>query len=887
MKRIHTLSTNGSLVNILLVFLAYNPAFSQEKSGIFFDLNDQYLNSVLDTLIDEHDLSIVYQDNYLENVKVTAVCNECTPDEAIALLLDQTGLQWTKRENQFIIVTEKGWDEPYNITGYIIDSVSGEFIPHANISIINTYKGTISNENGFFNIPQVYTEKCSIQVSYIGYGTETIAIQKRDARNSIIRIHLDPTVLTTDNITVTGKQIDIMAQGEQISQISYSPRHVAMLPNLGENDVLRSLQLLPGIQSGNAGSAGLYIRGGTPDQNQILLDGMTLYQTDHFFGFVSSINSHAIKDIQVYKGGVPARYGGRVNSVIEMTGKNGNMNKTRFSLLTNQISNGFSIQQPLFNRGSFLFMHRKTFSDQFRTDFYQKIHQFLSDGRELNIGQEVILVDSTVKQIYDPSFHFSDMNAKVLLLPSQQNMITLSYYASEDQLTEHSSFDFNKSGYIYFQQEDLTDWQNNGVSLKMSHQWQNASYSQLLVSKTMYRSDHELLTESITVLNDTLKFNDHRNDKNKINDLTFHFNHDWKLYDHQLQSGVWFSDYSTDYKASQQNSIQFIDRQINEQVLAFYFQDKMNILEKGIILAGFRASQYSFDQHWTILPRINTHYELTDHSRISGAWGRHIQYLHRFSNDFISSGSKFVWLLSADTLKPVEADKIVIGYQHEFNALDLNIEYYYNNKSNVANFSRLHHYTNYLFPADSYDSGLMMQGKEISQGIEVLLKKSTGMIQGWLSYNYGLAQWKFAELNNEHLFPSGHDRTHDLKSVIMTNIGPWQLTFSWLYFSGKAFTPIEDLIVTEDEDGNVALEAKPGTYHSSRLPRSHRLDMNFMRFKKWNDLVLEYGLSLFNVYNNKYISHKRYTFASADTDISVNNVKIMGITPMIYLKISR
>ncbi len=889
MKRILTLSTNGCLVKILLVFLAQNPVLPQEQNGIFFDVNDQPLNAVLDSLINQYHISVVYQDSYLENITISSKCSGCTEEEAISMLLKNTVLHWAKKNNQYIIISEKGWNDPYRITGYILDEESGEFIPHANISVLNTFSGSISNENGFFNISGITTEQCTLRVSYIGYELEKLLIRKREARNSIININLTPTILSSKNVNVIGNQVNIMEQGEQISQISYSPRNVAMLPNLGENDVLRSLQLLPGIQGGNTGSAGLYIRGGTPDQNQILLDGMTLYQTDHFFGFVSSINALAVKDIQVYKGGIPARYGGRVNSVINMTGKNGDMNKTRISLFTNQLSSGFSLQQPLFNRGSFLLTHRQTFTDQLHTNFYDKIHRYLSDGSGLNVGEDVILIDSTATQTYKPEFQFSDLNAKLTVMPTSRDIVSLSFYTSKDILSEDSSFDFEKTGYIHFRKIDDTEWLNDGLSLKFSHQWKNAAYSQWQLSQSMYNSNHVLTTESVSILPDTIVYNNRLDEQNSIEDITFHFNHEWVLNNQKLESGLWLSNYSTNFEVKQQDSIQIIPLlEINGQILSLYFQDKMNVFERGSIITGFRASKYSINKQWALLPRMSVHYKLTPNSKIMAAWGRHIQYLHRFSNDFISSGSKFVWLLSSDTLKPIEADQFVLGYHHSFKDIVLNVEYYYNDKLNVPNFSRLHHYPNYLFPADAYDSGLLMQGEEISQGIEVLVKKSSGKFHGWMSYNYGMAKWKFNELNEQKFFPSGHDRTHDFKTVMLTNVGNWQLTFSWLYFSGRAFTANENLVVNMDEDGNVFLEADSGTFiHQSRLPDSHRLDLSIMRFSDWGGYQWEYGLSLFNVYNNKYISHKRYTFVSKDKDILVNDVEIMDLTPTIYFKISR
>ena len=887
MKRIHTLFTRISQA-ILLVILASNPAFSIENSGIFFQFNNQPLTTVLDTLIENYNISVVYQDNYLENVNVTAQCDNCSPEEALAVLLDQSELEWSKKNNQYIIVTERGWDDPYNITGYLIDEQTGEFIHHANISIQNTYTGTVSNENGFFNIPGVETNICTLMISYIGYEQEIIPVEKRAARSRLTNISLKPTLITTEDINVTGTQIDIMKMGERISQISYSPRNVAMLPNLGENDVIRSLQLLPGIQSGNTGSAGLYIRGGTPDQNQIILDGMTLYQMDHFFGFVSSINSHAIKDIQVYKGGIPARYGGRINSVIELTGKHGDMNRSRFSLYTNQISNGFSFQQPFLKRGSFLIAHRQTFTDQYRSNFYEKIHNYLSDGSELNIGQEVILKDSTASQDYNPSFSFMDLNAKIMFMPTKQNVLSISFYESEDNLNEDSQFDFENSLYNKYQQKDETKWLNKGASMRLSHQWKNGSYSQFMYSQTNYNSDHvKSIYSEYDLYDSTIIYDEYLSEDNEINDVTFHLNHDWQMKGHQLQSGIWFSQYATDFNVRQSGNISLIDRSISGDVISVYVQDRMDLMNRGTLNYGFRASKFSKKQNGYFLPRIALRYELSQSSRLLASWGRHVQFMHRFSNDFISSGSKFVWLLSEDSLKIAESEQFILGYQRSFDHFEMNIELYSNKKSNIPNFSVLHHYPYNLFPADTYNSGLLMQGDEASRGIELLFKRTKGPVSGWISYNYSISEWTFNELNESKPFTANHDRTHDLKTIIMTNIGNWQWTFSWILFSGNSHTELLDLKVVEDQDGNASLVAETGTYNNSRLPNSHRLDISIMRSSSWKSYLWEYGVSIFNAYNNSYTSHKRYSYATEETDILVNDVKILGITPTIFFRISR
>ncbi|GIS70528.1 MAG: hypothetical protein CM1200mP10_01050 [Candidatus Neomarinimicrobiota bacterium] len=218
-------------------------------------------------------------------------------------------------------------------------------------------------------------------------------------------------------MNIYGEQLEFLQRSSGTGQLAFSPRHIANLPNIGETDIFRSLQLLPGIQMGNTGFAGLYIRGGTPDQNQIILDGMSIYQVDHFFGFFSAINSNIVKDVQVYKGGFPAKYGGRIASVIDITGKSGSTKQQKFDLFTNMLSAGITYEQPLSKRSSFILSVRRSFTDQYQTKLYDNIHDFLTSGSGLNIGAELPSDTISYESEYLPNFYFYDINGKFTYLP--------------------------------------------------------------------------------------------------------------------------------------------------------------------------------------------------------------------------------------------------------------------------------------------------------------------------------------------------------------------------------------------------------------------------------------------------------------------------------------
>ena len=270
-----------------MLFLSVSPTHSQ-NSNIQFNYQDVPLKVALDTLVHIYELNIVYRDQIVSKVYTSGSCNNCSPEEAITALLENSDLEWKKNQSQYVIVRENQASDR-SISGYIFDGNTGEFIPHANILVKNTYHGTVSDQYGFFTLIGIAQSADTLIISYIGYEpVEYVNTNRLD----VVRIELFPKILGSKTVNIYGEQLEFLQRSSGTGQLAFSPRHIDNLPNIGETDIFRSLQLLPGIQMGNTGFAGLYVRGGTPDQNQIILDGMSIYQVDHFFGFFSAINSN-------------------------------------------------------------------------------------------------------------------------------------------------------------------------------------------------------------------------------------------------------------------------------------------------------------------------------------------------------------------------------------------------------------------------------------------------------------------------------------------------------------------------------------------------------------------------------------------------------------------
>ena len=832
------------------------------------------LNLAIDSLVSTYDLNIVYQDKIINNITINSICKNCNSDEAIKSLLKNTSLDWKKNKYQYIIINNK---INKTISGYIIDAKSGEYIPHANIYVKDSYLGTMSDEYGFFNISGNIDKADTLIISYIGYHPLKIVNNVNDDANYY---EIMPKILGVETINIFGEKIEFLQRSSSHGELAFSPRHITNLPNIGESDVFRSLQLLPGIQMGNSGFAGLFIRGGTPDQNRIILDGMTVYQVDHFFGFFSSINSNIVKDVQIYKSSFPAKFGGGISSIIDITGKSGSTKKQKLDLFTNMLSAGFTYQKPLSKRGSLILSARRSFTDQYQTKLYDKIHDFLISGSGLNIGSELPSDSLSYSSQYLPNFYFYDINGKFTYLPTEKDIISISFYEGRDYLGEEKTFDFPSDtiGVDQVKTNERTRWGNNGLSGRWLHRWSEKLTTQLFLSDTKYLSNH--LLNSYWSLDTSITPVYLSKDKNQIIDQTSRINVTYNTgKNHLIELGLAKTIYTTDYSLDLGDSIIFINEKIKGSLIEGYVQDRWIVSPNMELLLGLRSEKFSKGNTIFIDPRLSASYHISDRLSLKVSGSRAHQFLNRFSNDVITNGSKFVWLIPNKHMEPMGSIQKNFGIEYDSPDIFFGFDLYNKNVSNISDFSQ------FVFPIDVYSessNNLTFQGEGKSNGFELFFHKKKGKLKGWASYNYGTIQCKFPELNGGEVFLADHDRTHEIKSALISSIGKWTLTITGLISSGRVFTPNNNLMIRENENANYTLQAEPGTKNSKRLPIVQRIDLSLNRSIYFMEKNIDIGISIFNVFNRKNISHRSYNLF-IDPFISTD-VIMLGFTPTISMK---
>lgn len=798
-----------------------------------------------------------------------------------------------------LLVTQELYAQQ-TISGTVRDWESGETLPYASVSIKDSGRGTATNNDGYFVLLDVPADSIVLRVTYLGYVPAEISLWTPEI-NGTLDIQMQPYTNELEGVTVVSDKYNIMKTAEHISQITISPRELASLPSIGEVDIFRSLQLMPGVSGTNEGSSGLYVRGGTPDQNLVLLDGMTIYHVDHFFGFFSAFNADAIKDVQLYKGGYPAKYGGRTSSVIELTGKSGDASQFRMGAGLNLLSASSVIEFPFLKRGSVLISARRSYTDVIRSGVYNNIFDLFDDsdntvqgplaqGSPGGRGGPGGRFANAATQQAQPNFFFYDLNAKLSYRPSDKDLLAVSFYNGKDDLDnsrdQSRAIGNNANLNIVGGTTDLTDWGNTGISGKWSRQWSPTFYSNALIAYSEYFSDYYRFTDQ-EIRNaeaDTLVREIRRGslEDNNIDDFTLSLENEWQAgKNHQIGFGAKLTRSDVSYFFSRDDTTTILDRNQSGQHTSIYAQDTWKALPFLTLSLGARASYYDQSDETFIEPRLSATMKLTDRFSIKGAYGKFHQYVNRVVNENVSEGSRDFWLIADGEIVEVsKSEHFVAGASYDTGDYLFDIEAYRKNLHGLSEFSLRFQRTNFR---TTTANELFFTGSGVAKGIEFLLQKKTGKYNGWIGYTLANVEHTFPELNDGVTFPALHDQRHEFKMVHNLELGRWNLSSTWIYSSGKPYTAPESEYTITLLDGTEQTQIHIGEKNGLLLPDYHRLDVAASYNLDLGKSKGSIGLSLFNLYGRKNVWYRE--FDVTEGDLLLTDINYLGFTPNLQLRV--
>jgi ferric enterobactin receptor len=781
------------------------------------------------------------------------------------------------------------------VTGSVKNSQNNEPLPYATVMVKGTKIGTKTNTEGYFVLHVPVDTIVTLDVKYVGYSDQEIRVES-DRTNLDIRMkQID---IGLGEVAVFGYQSTTLVTEKEVSLSSVSPEQLITLPSVGQTDIFRSLQLLPGIDGTDDRSSGLYVRGGTPDQNLVLLDGIKVYHIDHMFGFFSAFNPDAVKDVQIYKGGFPARYGGRLSSVVDMTGKSGDPDNYHLSIGANFLSANAMVQIPLWKKGSILFSGRRSFADVIGSSLYNSLYKFVtgedisSNRPQVNMGGGPGMRSGggpqSISQEELPKSYFDDINAKITYSITSTDVLSVSFYNSSDKVdksTESSTMNLPglNSSFTMRGNTDISTQGNLAYSGKWFHQWNSNFFSNAFISNAIYTSTFEF-GGSISGNNQTgtTSSNSSSNENNKVRDLSIRYENEWYYnQDNEIRFGAEVASVKTYFELNQ--SMQF-----SQQITPVLNMDKGAIqsslyaqnLWKGIpyleINYGVRTTHYDLTKQVFLEPRLSLRCTVNDNLSLKSAYGIYHQYVTRIINDNLTEGSRDFWIIADKNLIPSRADHYIIGATWENENIVIDVEAYYKSLFNLVEFSQ-------RLRNNPYDNYSFFSGSGTSKGIDILLQKKKGVITGWISYTLGSAVSTFPEINGGRSFPSDEDQTHELKFVGEIALGAgWSFASTYIFGSGKPYTsPVSQYTIT-------LLDSAKYTYthisdkNTYRLPQYHRWDMSISyRFGEKNSPWI-LGITAFNIMNRRNISYYKYDLSTQPMTITA--VTGLGFTPTLFVQ---
>lgn len=768
----------------------------------------------------------------------------------------------------------------FKIWGTITDVESGERLPYAYLYSTDGRVSTTANADGFFSLTVKSLETLHLCISYLGFEKRCVEVTPK-AHPEMITIPLERIQTIMSTVTVTRHQSFLTQVPSIAGKNSINPRSAPVVPTLNPLDFTAPLQMLPGVDATTESSVGLNIRKSPSDKTLVLFDGFTIYHVNHFLGLLSAFNTKAIKDIQVYKGGFDARYGGSASAVLEITGKSGNRIKPSFSVGADLLSADASADMPLGKKWSLVVAARRSYTDIYQTPLYDKLFDKARSDQDATSLTNV----SIYKLKYEPKYHFYDLHAKLTYYPDSTQEVSLSVYSGNDNMK--LNYDKNR---VFINESSLID--NNGVGLKWSKQMAPNTF----IRSSVGFSDYGLNFAHINYENaakQPVELSHRETDLvNNLRDITIKSEMESRLSSvASFTGGVAMTYVKSSYTSKNLRQVLSVNQLDTTKSLltagsvysAFAQVNFSNSSWLRSLVPGIRASYFSPNSKFYWEPRVNVAINAAPSLIVKGAVGRYYQFINRVPIAFLSEYNGF-WMISDKKNHPVvKSDHAIAGFTYDITPnFQVDIEGYLKKTDGMS-------YVN-LVPLVSAGKVKLQQKLQVIssnvEGVDLLLKYQLRQAQFSAAYSLSRATIINSKDKVDSSYPSSLDQLHEVKLFGAYSLGSFIFSASWIYGSGKPwdeYVYYSSLKASESYDRN-----------SERLSPYHRLDVAATYQRAIGQTKLSVSASIFNVYNRDNQLGRPYTISSTPIqDIAAGKSPIiytdlygLGFTPTLYVNLT-
>ncbi|MBR6883937.1 MAG: TonB-dependent receptor [Bacteroidales bacterium] len=758
-----------------------------------------------------------------------------TLEQALESLFDGTDIRYEIKGNHVVLRKVRN----VTISGLITDAATGETLIGAGATVGRD--GAVTNNFGFYSLTIPEKEEVQVTYSYVGYATQTVTIPARS--NRTVHVQLVPGASLEEAVVTAQKESGIAST--KMSAIEVPLQVIKSAPALfGEADVIKTLQLLPGVQGGTEGFSGIYVRGGGPDENLLLLDGIPIYNAEHLLGIFSIFQPDAIKKMTLYKGSFPARYGGRISSIVDVRTNDGNLYETHGSFGVSMLADKFHLEGPLWKG-------RTSYSISAR-------------------GMHTLLLTPILKAVkFDGNYFFYDLDAKVTHRFDDRNRLYFNVYNGMDDLyyRHKKTQDYTLGAPIKsFDQGKLgIRWGNTVAALRWNHVLSGKLFSNTTLAYNRYRMvmETEMLSEETvggTLSDRNLYRFDYRSGmRDWVLKTDFEYN---PAPSHRIHFGGSYTHHTFIPETLTNVNQQIMDTQVQVDTtwhlksnsrqtgheIGLYAEDDIRLGRAWTLNPGLHVSLFNTQgrSYFSVEPRLSAKVDLSQDWSAKASYSRMSQYVHLLTSSQVSLPLD-LWVPITKDIAPETADQYSLGFYYSgLRGWEFSLEGYWKKMNNVLEYKDG---VSFLFNSDGWENKVET-GRGRAMGLELFIEKTMGKTTGWLGYTLSRSDRVFPTVNAGRWFPYRYDRRHNVNLVVNHRFNEkFDLSATWTYASGGTTTIPERSVVMMNPNGELFLEEYVPSRNNYRLPASHTLNLGFNFHRKHRRGEGIWNLSIYNAYN--------------------------------------
>jgi hypothetical protein len=883
---------NIRIVQLILLFCLSGPAYlAQSDLRVTLQMKETSVAKALKELSEKYDLSFAYDSYELSRLIGSWDFNDQTVDEALHILLDKFQLDFKFLEATYLIYPKEKIEVEETVSivprevivGEVRDRNTTELLPFAVLIWQNAGVNFTTNADGKFVFEGFFDPLDSLRVFFVGY--ESVVIPATELNGSgYNKIFLLPQRYYLSDVVVTARQSGVISSDVASPSFVINPGELLSRYGLGEADLFRTVQLLPGVSATNESNNGLFLRGSNADQTLITLDGFTVYHMDHMFGTFSAINANAVKAMKLSGGPLETRLGGRAAGVLEMVGREGNKNKPTLKIDLGTISVGATVEAPLDSSGkkTFFACARRSITDVVYAAPYQQLFNTIYSGAIVSDGGNTNTFDGVSR----PDFYFQDANVKLTLRPSLRNVFNISLYASRDQLLVQYADTFsnetvNALDVLY---NDESTKRNRGASFRWVHEidqrWQSSITlaasrfdGQAFSSDTIYEPLFDLTLDRFT------------SEERELLDATGRLEFTGNYRRNRIVAGLVFNRILTEVKLNSDGIITDLEKRIG-LVSTLFAEDTWTILPGMRLVGGVRVNYFDPVKRFFPEPRTRFSWQWRKRYTLNLGYGRNNQFIQRVQIQNLYLNKPDIWEIGGvGETEVLTTDQVSAGLTMKIENFNIQAECFRKWNRGLA------------FSPGPYAEPLIagttlpqtLSGNGTSAGVDVLFDYFSHHHHFIAGYTWLKAVSHFSEISFEPV-PEFFEQRHEIKTAYEFKMKGWAFSASWVYGSGRPYTPYLGDLIYELPNDQIRRLPYFGEINSSRLPAYHRLDL--AAAKQWmiGRSEITVSAAVYNLYNRTNVRDYQYrsirsSINSHDYIAGIQSINMIGFLPTINVSI--